>query len=258
MQSKIRILIVEDEAAIRAGLEDVFVFHGYAVESAAEGPEGLDKALSGNFDLILLDLNLADASGLEAFRRVSALAPMTPVVVVVSMECEHMAQEAVRCGAQDYLVKEQVTPHFMAHTLRCAIESFAAKRALPYLSERDIDEIAKIDAEIDRAVAEHKREAQITLNHRFHTAIYSANPEQVTMPAIESLWLQLGPFMRVAAHHLTELYLVDRHAEAIAAMRARDAEALGRAIEADIREGVGQLDREVVDRIIGAQESRVA
>jgi len=52
----INILIVEDEEAIRSGLIDVFVFHGYDVDSAATGPEGLQKALTGKFDLILLDI----------------------------------------------------------------------------------------------------------------------------------------------------------------------------------------------------------
>ena len=45
MSMKARILIVEDEAAIRTGLIDVFVYHGYDVDAAAEGPEGLRKAL---------------------------------------------------------------------------------------------------------------------------------------------------------------------------------------------------------------------
>jgi len=54
MTQKVRLLIVEDEEAIRSGLVDVFVFHGYEVESAAHGDEGLRKALSGQFDLILL------------------------------------------------------------------------------------------------------------------------------------------------------------------------------------------------------------
>jgi DNA-binding response OmpR family regulator len=58
MRRKIRILLVEDEEAIRAGLRDVLVFHGYDVDSAADGNAGLDKALSGGFDLILLDIML--------------------------------------------------------------------------------------------------------------------------------------------------------------------------------------------------------
>ena len=67
MNRQIRILVVEDEEAIRVGLVDVLVYHGYQVESAASGPAGLEKALSGRFDLLLLDIMLpgldGDASG---------------------------------------------------------------------------------------------------------------------------------------------------------------------------------------------------
>ena len=60
---KFRILVVEDEAAIRAGLVDVFVYHGYEVSCAEDGREGLAEALSGKYDLILLDLMLPGIDG---------------------------------------------------------------------------------------------------------------------------------------------------------------------------------------------------
>ena len=63
MSKKIQILVVEDEQAIREGLIDVLVFHQYEVDSAATGPEGLEKALTGKFDLILLDIMLPGMDG---------------------------------------------------------------------------------------------------------------------------------------------------------------------------------------------------
>ena len=65
MSDKTKILIVEDEIAIRTGLVDVFVFHGYEVDFADNGEEGLNKALSGLFDLILLDVMLPGINGYE-------------------------------------------------------------------------------------------------------------------------------------------------------------------------------------------------
>ena len=70
MQQKFRILIIEDEAAIRAGLIDVFVFHGYEVDSAVNGNEGLEKALSGQFDMILLDIMLPGIDGFEVCNQI--------------------------------------------------------------------------------------------------------------------------------------------------------------------------------------------
>jgi two-component system response regulator RegX3 len=68
----ISILVVEDEEAIRSGLIDVFVFHGYDVDSADNGPEGLEKALTGKFDLILLDIMLPGMDGYEICNEIRA------------------------------------------------------------------------------------------------------------------------------------------------------------------------------------------
>ena len=68
----ISILVVEDEEAIRSGLIDVFVFHGYDVDSADNGPEGLEKALTGKFDLILLDIMLPGMDGYEICNAIRA------------------------------------------------------------------------------------------------------------------------------------------------------------------------------------------
>ena len=66
MAQKARLLIVEDEAAIRSGLVDVFVYHGYEVETADHGDDGLRKALGGQFDLVLLDVMLPGIDGLKS------------------------------------------------------------------------------------------------------------------------------------------------------------------------------------------------
>ncbi len=121
---------------------------------------------------------------------------------------------------------------------RIAIESHAAARALPYIDRDQLSQLRVLDSLIDKA-QEEKDLAQIsTLNQNFHRALYTANPHQVTLPLIESLWLQLGPFMRLATSQLEEHYLVDRHNEAMTAIEKKDAFALQVAIAADIREGI--------------------
>ncbi|NVK44420.1 MAG: GntR family transcriptional regulator [Oceanospirillaceae bacterium] len=120
---------------------------------------------------------------------------------------------------------------------RVALESHAAERALPYIDPSRIDELKRIDAAIDAAYLEGDHEKVSICNQRFHRCLYEANPHQVTLPLIESLWLQLGPFMRLATSQLDEHYQVDRHNEAMDAIRKQDAFALRRAIAADIRDG---------------------
>ncbi|TNF87441.1 MAG: response regulator, partial [Gammaproteobacteria bacterium] len=70
MAQKARLLIVEDEAAIRSGLVDVFVYHGYEVETADNGDDGLRQSLSGKYDLILLDVMLPGVDGFEICNRI--------------------------------------------------------------------------------------------------------------------------------------------------------------------------------------------
>ena len=84
MHRKIRLLIVEDEEAIRTGLIDVFVYHGYEVEFAADGISGLDKALSGRFDLILLDVMLPGMDGFEICNRIRAQDRDQPVIMLTA------------------------------------------------------------------------------------------------------------------------------------------------------------------------------
>ena len=71
------------------------------------------------------------------------------------------------------------------------------------------------------------------------------------MPMIESIWLQLGPFMRIALHHVGTFYTVDRHKEIIAALRQRDISALKLAIGADIHDAVGGFDDIAMKKILG-------
>ncbi|MGD2084496.1 MAG: response regulator, partial [Chromatiales bacterium] len=84
MQRKIRILIVEDEAAIRNGLTDVFVYHGYEVDSTADGREGLSKAESGTFDLVLLDVMLPAMDGFEICERIRAHDRDQPIIMLTA------------------------------------------------------------------------------------------------------------------------------------------------------------------------------
>lgn len=125
-----------------------------------------------------------------------------------------------------------------AVALRIALESHASTRAMPYISEVLIDSVEQVDAELDEIVAGEDPSLLTIKNHEFHRKIYTANPNQVSLPAIESVWLQLGPFQHQVITESLAYYVVDRHKEIIAALRARDAVALAVAIEADIRDGI--------------------
>ena len=105
MQRKIRLLIVEDEEAIRAGLIDVFVYHGYDVDFAADGSVGLDKALSGRFDLILLDVMLPGMDGFEICNRIRLENRDQPVIMLTAKSTDEDIIQGLSLGADDYVAK---------------------------------------------------------------------------------------------------------------------------------------------------------
>lgn len=105
MKDKLDILVVEDETAIREGLIDVLVYHGYGVDSAATGPEGLEKALTGKFDLILLDIMLPGMDGYEICDRIRAEDRHQPVIMLTAKTSDEEIVEGLKLGADDYVAK---------------------------------------------------------------------------------------------------------------------------------------------------------
>jgi two-component system response regulator RegX3 len=105
MNRQIRILIVEDEEAIREGLIDVLVFHGYTVDSAATGPAGLDKARSGKFDLVLLDIMLPGMDGYEICDRIRQEDRDLAIIMLTAKTSDEEIIEGLKSGADDYVSK---------------------------------------------------------------------------------------------------------------------------------------------------------
>ncbi len=83
---------------------------------------GISELSEKTFDLILLDLNLPESPGLPAFDRLLALNHTTPVVVMTGPEDDKAGLDAVRKGAQDYIIKGTIDPVFLQRVIRCAIE----------------------------------------------------------------------------------------------------------------------------------------
>jgi two-component system response regulator RegX3 len=96
---------VEDEEAIRTGLIDVLVFHGYEADSAATGPEGLEKALTGKFELILLDIMLPGMDGYEICDRIRAVDRNQPIIMLTAKTSDDEIIHGLKLGADDYVPK---------------------------------------------------------------------------------------------------------------------------------------------------------
>ena len=105
MERKYRILIVEDEPAISTGLIDVFVYHGYEIGHAAEGPEGLRMALTGTYDLVMLDVMLPGMDGFEICQRIRESAPEQPIIMLTAKTADEDIIQGLSLGADDYVAK---------------------------------------------------------------------------------------------------------------------------------------------------------
>jgi two-component system alkaline phosphatase synthesis response regulator PhoP len=100
-----RILIIEDARNIRMALEDDLKFEGYQVESAATGPEGLEKALDLDLDIIILDLMLPELDGLEICKELRRRNIGTPVIMLTARSQEFDKVLGLELGADDYITK---------------------------------------------------------------------------------------------------------------------------------------------------------
>lgn len=99
------ILVVEDDAKIARLLELELMHAGYQVEVAHDGRAGLDRALTGGIDLMLLDVMLPQMSGLEVVRRVKEEQPLLPVLMVTARGDRYDKVSGLDLGADDYITK---------------------------------------------------------------------------------------------------------------------------------------------------------
>jgi len=105
MNRKTRLLVIEDEIAIRTGLVDTFVFHGYEVESAAEGDSGLKMALDNHYDLILLDIMLPGMNGYDICAHIREHDRDQPIIMLTAKSGDEDIIQGLSLGADDYVAK---------------------------------------------------------------------------------------------------------------------------------------------------------
>ena len=133
------------------------------------------------------------------------------------------------------------------YDVRLLLEPDLAARVV----ERDCKALAGrleiIDAQLDSAIASGDVSGYLKLNHSFHFEIYHSAESVVFLPIVESLWLQIGPFLRVVCGRYGTSSMADHHKAAIAALRLHDTEALKIAIHRDIAQGFDLLRGETSD-----------
>jgi len=150
MGRKPRLLIVEDEEPILNGLIDLFVFHGYTVESSADGVEGLRKALSAKYDIIILDVMLPGRDGFTICEEIRERDREQPIIILTAKSSDDDVITGLRLGADDYVAKP-----FSVQELLLRVE--AVLRRADFVDGREKTLLVAGNLEIDTRTLTGKR-----------------------------------------------------------------------------------------------------
>lgn len=125
-----RILIVEDEVRLAEALGQIMTEQKYTVDVVHDGQDGLDYALSGGYDVIVLDVMLPRLDGFSVVKRLRDAKISTPVLMLTALDGTGSKVKGLDCGADDYLTKP-----FVAEELTARVRALARRQGEVVLSE---------------------------------------------------------------------------------------------------------------------------
>jgi DNA-binding response OmpR family regulator len=161
---KQRILVVEDDAAIRQGIVDALESGGYTALEAADGDDGLSAALGAAYDLLLLDLILPQRDGFAILREVRSRRPALPVIVLTARGEEPDRLRGFRLGADDYVVKPFSVRELLARVaavLRRTPERFLETTAVAFAG--GVADLSALEVRFDDGQRETLSEREMEL-----------------------------------------------------------------------------------------------
>ena len=137
MSDEIRILIIDDEIAIRSVLKLSLVARGYKVAEAIDGQSGLAKTTDFHPHLVLLDLGLPDISGIEVLKKIRSWSRVPTIILTVNDD-EQIKVKLLDAGADDYLTKPFGTNELLAR-VRVALRNIGLIEATPIFKSNDLE-----------------------------------------------------------------------------------------------------------------------
>ena len=144
-----RILIVEDEPNMVAGLRDNFEYEGYDVITAPDGVAGLERALSDDPDLVVLDVMMPRLSGLDVCKQLKTKRPSIPIIMLTARGQEVDKVVGLELGADDY-----VTKPFSIRELLARVKAVLRRaKTVPKEQERDSFGQVEVDLQVTRFLA---------------------------------------------------------------------------------------------------------
>ncbi len=179
-----RLLVVDDEPALRDALESSLAFEGYEVTTATDGFEALDAVERDHPDLVLLDIMMPRMDGLTAVRRMRARGDTAPVLMLTARDAVGDRVTGLDVGADDYLAKpfelDELLARVRALLRRSALASEAAARAA--VEAEDTEVLAFGDLRMNTATREVTREGkpiELTRTEFMLLEMFLSHPRQV-------------------------------------------------------------------------------
>lgn len=193
-----RLLIVEDDDALRTVLGKRLMAEGYAVDVCATGPEGLDYAMSLQYDGLILDLMLPGLDGLEILRRLRAAKNGCPVLLLTARDAVADRVKGLNTGADDYLVKPFAFDELLAR-VRAMLRKHTPDRS-PLLTAADL----QLDT-TTRTVTRAGRRIELTAKEYAMLEYFLRNAGQVLTrdQIIDHVWNYESSF----ASNLVDVYV---------------------------------------------------
>ncbi|AFY84938.1 hybrid sensor histidine kinase/response regulator [Oscillatoria acuminata] len=191
-----KILLVEDNLADAELIQEIlseFSEEEFTFAHVWRVREAVKLLAETEFDVVLLDLSLPDSWGLETLMEVQTQAPTIPVVVLTGSQDEEQAVEAVRKGAQDYLLKGQLVGALLVRAIHYAIERNRTLEALRRSEERFQTLAAELDLQVQERTRQLQRalEKEAMLNRITEKLRDSLDERQILQTAVRELAVAL-------------------------------------------------------------------
>jgi two-component sensor histidine kinase/CheY-like chemotaxis protein len=179
METKpIKVLLVEDNPGDARLIAEMLADAGqprFRLTCVDRLGEALQRLTQDGFDLILLDLSLPDAQGLDTFRQVYEHTPHAPIVLLTGLDDQHLAVRAVRQGAQDFLAKGELDSKLLVRAMQYAVERSENQTALRKARDKLEQQVVERTANLARA--NEMLHAEIAVRTRAEEALRTLNEE---------------------------------------------------------------------------------